>query len=146
MHLHLLFAGADRVTFVNKPAVAVLPLGTGNDMARCLRWGGGYTGEDIVKVLAKVADASVVKLDRWQIEFSESAPRAADVTDDDEEGGGGGDDDEEKGDPIPLHIINNYFSIGVVSASYVTSVFRLRTCTCMHFGTAFCLCLLILQH
>ena len=109
--------GADRVTFVNKPAVAVLPLGTGNDMARCLRWGGGYTGEDIVKVLAKVADASVVKLDRWQIEFSESAPRAADVTDDDEDGGGGGDDDEEKGDPIPLHIINNYFSIGVVSAS-----------------------------
>ena len=38
-------------------------------------------------------------LDRWQIEFSEP-----EVT-----------EEEGKGDPIPLHIINNYFSIGVVS-------------------------------
>ena len=40
-------------------------------------------------------------LDRWQIEFSEP-----EVT-----------EEEGKGDPIPLHIINNYFSIGVVSHS-----------------------------
>ncbi|XP_012274153.1 diacylglycerol kinase 1 isoform X1 [Orussus abietinus] len=89
----------DRVQFEHQPAVGVIPLGTGNDLARCLRWGGGYEGEAVHKVLKKIEKAAPVMMDRWQIDVIDHQ-----------------DEKKPNQDTIPYNIINNYFSVGVDAA------------------------------
>ncbi|CAB0031395.1 unnamed protein product [Trichogramma brassicae] len=84
------------------PAVGTLPLGTGNDLARALGWGGGYTDEPIGKILVSMAESEISILDRWQL-LVERNPDAS-----------GQDEDAAKGkENLPLNVVNNYFSLGV---------------------------------
>ena len=48
--------------------VGTIPLGTGNDLARALKFGAGYSGQSVLKVLAPLADAGCTPLDRWEIQ------------------------------------------------------------------------------
>ncbi|GLV39634.1 Diacyl glycerol kinase [Carabus blaptoides fortunei] len=93
----------DKVQMESQPAVGVIPLGTGNDLARCLRWGGGYEGESVHKLLHKVAKSTPVMMDRWSIELTDIQEASQ------FEG-------KPNADRIPYNIINNYFSVGVDAA------------------------------
>ena len=42
----------------------------GNDLARVLRWGSGYSGdEDPLSLLRDVIEAEEIRLDRWTVVF-----------------------------------------------------------------------------
>ncbi|XP_025989965.1 diacylglycerol kinase theta isoform X6 [Solenopsis invicta] len=107
----------------SSPACAIVPLGTGNDLARVLCWGSGYTGdEDPLNLLRDVIDAEEIILDRWTVVFhpdeKEQTPvvcnaaaasqhiasRHLHIT------GSGGTTSE---DNTQIYVMNNYFGIGV---------------------------------
>eukprot|EP01102_Stenamoeba_stenopodia_P005947 TRINITY_DN1665_c0_g1_i2.p1 TRINITY_DN1665_c0_g1~~TRINITY_DN1665_c0_g1_i2.p1 ORF type:complete len:638 (+),score=226.99 TRINITY_DN1665_c0_g1_i2:324-2237(+) len=61
-------ATLDKMNFPKPyPPVAVLPLGTGNDLARTLGWGGGYRGESPEVIMKKIDTSYPVPMDRWKV-------------------------------------------------------------------------------
>ncbi|KAH0620756.1 hypothetical protein JD844_021492 [Phrynosoma platyrhinos] len=90
----------DQLRLNPSPPVAILPLGTGNDLARTLNWGGGYTDEPLSKILSHVEEGEIVQLDRWNLQVEpnlEANPEEKDET---------------ATDKLPLDVFNNYFSLG----------------------------------
>jgi diacylglycerol kinase, putative (fragment) len=92
------------------PPCAIVPLGTGNDLARVLRWGTGYTGgEDPMNFLRDVMEAEEIRLDRWTVVFhTDETPKF----------------EEKPGlpanslvstseDNTVIYVMNNYFGIGI---------------------------------
>lgn len=71
--------------------MAVLPLGTGNDIARVLGWGPGYNDEPLVDIITETLCARETRLDRWEVKV-----KAYDGTE------------------TIQHVFNNYLSIGII--------------------------------
>ncbi|XP_049820246.1 eye-specific diacylglycerol kinase isoform X2 [Aethina tumida] len=88
----------DQIGISPAPAVGVLPLGTGNDLARALGWGGGYTDEPISKILSNLGASDTVLLDRWSLEVEKNP---------------NGDSSDGGKENLPLNVVNNYYSLGV---------------------------------
>lgn len=93
------------------PPCAIIPLGTGNDLARVLRWGSGYTGaEDPINILKDIIDAEEVILDRWTVVFhsdeanKQDYPSSLSMT----PGAGSGAEDN-----AAIFVMNNYLGIGL---------------------------------
>ncbi|KAJ8015739.1 hypothetical protein DPEC_G00029280 [Dallia pectoralis] len=82
-----------------EPPIGIVPLGTGNDLARILRWGAGYSGEDPNNILLSVEEAEEVQMDRWTILLD-----AQEITEDGE---------ENCLEPPKIVQMNNYFGLGI---------------------------------
>ena len=51
--------------------IGILPLGTGNDMARHLQWGSGFNGlRGVSRFMEDLMRAPVEKLDRWKVQVT----------------------------------------------------------------------------
>jgi diacylglycerol kinase (ATP) len=68
-----------KVVRPTRPAVAILPIGTANDLARVSGWGGGYEGEPLLPLLTALATADVRLFDRWAVSVAKVEGDAAAV-------------------------------------------------------------------
>ncbi|CAF0907469.1 unnamed protein product [Adineta ricciae] len=85
---------ASQMQYMDFISVGVIPLGTGNDMARFLGWGVGYRGEALAPVIQSLAISEARLLDRWNIEIQSTAHTGIATL------------------KIPQSVFNNYLSFG----------------------------------
>ncbi|CAM8877000.1 unnamed protein product [Rhodiola kirilowii] len=65
----------EKLNFESPPPVAILPLGTGNDLSRVLQWGRGFSVVErqggLSSIIHDINNAPVTMLDRWMVNISE---------------------------------------------------------------------------
>lgn len=65
----------EKHNFESPPPVAIIPLGTGNDLSRVLNWGRGFSALDgqggLTTLLHDISNAAVTMLDRWEVKLAE---------------------------------------------------------------------------
>ena len=93
-HLRVLVCGGDgtiawllkaiaQLRLSPPPAVAIMPLGTGNDLSRTFQWGADFQHAwirdhgSVYATLKRVADATPVALDSWRVRMAVPAQRHA---------------------------------------------------------------------
>jgi len=57
------------------PPIGILPLGTGNDLARIHGWGGGYNNESLLLILRQISDAYISMLDLWELDMASTTKK-----------------------------------------------------------------------
>lgn len=62
-----IISALDKMKLEKWPPIAILPLGTGNDLARVHGWGSGYANESLLQILNQVQESYVSLLDRWTL-------------------------------------------------------------------------------
>jgi Diacylglycerol kinase catalytic domain len=74
----------DKQKFDSPPPVAIVPAGTGNDLARVLSWGGGLGSVTrrggLLSLLQHVDYAAVTVLDRWRVNIKTTQTKAVSST------------------------------------------------------------------
>ena len=66
-----IISALERIGLQKWPPIAILPLGTGNDLARIHGWGGGYSNEPLIGILEQIAESYMSLLDRWDVTILE---------------------------------------------------------------------------
>ncbi|OAY63838.1 Diacylglycerol kinase 2 [Ananas comosus] len=74
----------EKQNFESPPPVAILPLGTGNDLSHVLQWGGGLSSVEgkggLHALLDDIDSAAVTMLDRWSVAIKESGAEKGQTT------------------------------------------------------------------
>ncbi|KAJ3685566.1 hypothetical protein LUZ61_014730 [Rhynchospora tenuis] len=74
----------EKQKFESPPPVAIVPAGTGNDLARVLSWGGGLGSVTrrggLLSLLQHVEYAAVTVLDRWKVNIKTTQSKASSST------------------------------------------------------------------
>jgi len=65
-----IISALERMGLTRWPPIGILPLGTGNDLARIHGWGGGYNNESLIYILRQLSEAYISMLDLWELDIT----------------------------------------------------------------------------